>query len=146
MKIHTVSVIALLAASTAVSAEQSVFHSDRALAGEAAPPRTALLLAGPDDVDTASAFSPARLAGADVLGADGADVGAVSGIVFTSAGEIEAAVVSVGGIFGLFSHRVAIPVTELSVVESGAPGGALVVQVPLTGDELRELPRYPAAR
>lgn len=83
---------------------------------------------------------PEDLAGANVLGVDGDGIGRVTNIVFTALGEVEAAVVSTGGFLGFGRHSVAIPVTDLSVVERSDQPGALFVKLPLTQDELKAMP------
>lgn len=83
---------------------------------------------------------PEDLAGANVLGVDGDGIGRVTNIVFTALGEVEAAVVSTGGFLGFGRHSVAIPVTDLSVVERSDQPGALFVKLPMTQDELKAMP------
>ncbi|MEM7614595.1 MAG: PRC-barrel domain-containing protein [Pseudomonadota bacterium] len=83
---------------------------------------------------------PEELAGANVLGTDGEGIGRVTDIVFTSLGEVEAAVVSTGGFLGFGRHSVAIPVAELSVLERADQPGSLVVQLPMSQDDLKAMP------
>ncbi|MEM8789210.1 MAG: PRC-barrel domain-containing protein [Pseudomonadota bacterium] len=88
-------------------------------------------------------LSAEALAGADVLSVDGEDIGTVSGIVFTAAGDISAAVVSVGGFLGFGRHSVAIPVDDLQVEPGDVDtGDDLIVKLPLTEDQVRAMPEY----
>ncbi|MEM8870336.1 MAG: PRC-barrel domain-containing protein [Pseudomonadota bacterium] len=87
---------------------------------------------------------PEELAGVNVVGTDGEGIGRVTDIVFTSLGEVEAAVVSTGGFLGFGRHSVAIPVEELEVLERADQPGALVVQLPMTQDDLKAMPEVGA--
>ena len=82
------------------------------------------------------------LDGADVFSVEGADIGRVRDIVFTSAGEVDAAVISVGGFLGFGQHRVSIPVEDLVVIERVDVEGEMIVQVPLTRAQMKALPEY----
>ena len=82
------------------------------------------------------------LAGADVFSIEGSDIGQVRDIVFASSGELEAAVISVGGFLGFGQHRVSIPLEDLVVIERVDAEGEMIVQVPLTKAQMKALPEY----
>ena len=82
------------------------------------------------------------LTGADVFSIEGADIGEVSDIVFASSGNLEAAVISVGGFLGFGSHDVSIPLEDLVVIERADIEGEMIVQVPLTKAQMKALPEY----
>ena len=101
---------------------------------DVAIPETALL-----PIDMAE-VAPAELQAADVLDAAGEEFGRITSIVFTSTGEMDAAVVSAGGFLGFGRHSVAIPLEELSVSAPPDRPSALVVQLPLTEAEFKDMP------
>ena len=82
------------------------------------------------------------LTGADVFSIEGADIGEVSDIVFARSGNLEAAVISVGGFLGFGSHDVSIPLEDLVVIERADIEGEMIVQVPLTKAQMKALPEY----
>ena len=82
------------------------------------------------------------LEGAEVFGVDGQGMGEVTDVVTTDTGEIEAAIISVGGFLGFGRHSVAIPMEDLSVMERQDDPGEMIVQVPMTVAELKEMPEY----
>jgi|GEM_PF-6915835 len=89
--------------------------------------------------------APAELRGADVLGMDGQEIGQITAVVFTSTGEMEAAVVSTGGFLGFGRHSVSIPLDELQISAPTDAPGAVVVQLPMTEAQLKDLPEVGAA-
>ena len=84
------------------------------------------------------------LAGADVFSIEGNDIGQVSDIVFTSGGEMDQAVISFGGFLGFGRQTVALPLKELTILERVDSEGEMIVQVPLTEDQMEALPEYVA--
>ena len=107
-------------------------------APEGTPPAVVLT-----PVDMAE-VAPAELRGADVMGADGEEIGQITAIVFTSTGEMGAAVISTGGFLGFGRHSVAIPLEQLSVSTPPDASGEMVVRLPLTEEELKEMPEVGA--
>ncbi|MEO0914821.1 MAG: PRC-barrel domain-containing protein [Pseudomonadota bacterium] len=85
------------------------------------------------------------LAGADVYGADGETMGRVTEVVFTPEGDVDAAVIAVGGFLGFGRHEAAVPVEDLAVMEKADTDGEMIVQVPMTEEEFKQLPEYAAA-
>ncbi len=85
------------------------------------------------------------ITGADVYGEDGENMGRVTNVVYTSSGDVEAAVISVGGFLGFGRHVAAIPVEDLALMEKADTDGEMIVQVPLTEEEFKALPEYAAA-
>jgi PRC-barrel domain protein len=98
----------------------------------------------PDILVPVADLAPAALTGADVIGADGEELGRITQIVFTSMGEMEAAVVSTGGFLGFGRHSVAIPVEDLTVSEPADQPGMVTVKLPLTLEELKAMPEVGA--
>ncbi|MBU8539504.1 PRC-barrel domain-containing protein [Falsiroseomonas tokyonensis] len=82
-----------------------------------------------------------ELVGTDVVGTDGRDAGEVENLLIDSGGQVRAAVVEWGGVFGLGARRAVVPIDRLML---GAPGER--VRMELTRQELEGLPRYEANR
>lgn len=83
----------------------------------------------------------ADLVGAEVTGADGAEVGEVDDIVIAMAGANRLrAVLQVGGIAGVGEKRVAVPFNELTVERSG--DGSPSLRVAMDQDSLERLPEF----
>lgn len=83
----------------------------------------------------------ADLVGAEVTGADGAEVGEVDDIVISMAGANRLrAVLQVGGIAGVGEKRVAVPFNELTVERSG--DGSPMLRVAMDLDALERLPEF----
>lgn len=91
------------------------------------------------------AVTAEALAGADVYGSDGETMGRVTEVVFTPEGDVDAAVIAVGGFLGFGRHEAAIPVEDLALMEKADTEGEMIVQVPLTEEEFKALPEYAAA-
>lgn len=117
-------------------------QTDTTAADQAPAASTALPMSILEDEMTAE-----MLAGAEVFSIDGDGIGEVSDIVFTTSGDLDSAVISVGGFLGFGQHSVAIPVAELNVMEKVDTEGEVIVQVPLTKAQMKALPEYetPAA-
>ncbi len=64
------------------------------------------------------------LIGQPVYGPDEQKVGSISDIVFTSSGEVDAAVVKFGGFLGIGAHRVALPLDQFDITREPVPEAA----------------------
>jgi sporulation protein YlmC with PRC-barrel domain len=82
-----------------------------------------------------------ELRGAQVDGADGEAVGSIADLLLREDGAIDAALIDVGGVMGVGSHRVALPFERLSVMEE-VDGGSIRVLVDATEEQLLEMPEY----
>lgn len=83
-----------------------------------------------------------QLAGAEVFGADGEDIGRIADVVYSEDGNVEAAVVTVDGFWGFGGYDVKIPLTELTVSPPIGPRGVFAVRLPLTREQVRAMPAY----
>ncbi|QHQ33707.1 PRC-barrel domain-containing protein [Algicella marina] len=84
------------------------------------------------------------LAGADVFDADGQNMGQITDVVFTDSGKVDAAVIAAGGFLGFGRHEAAVPVEELTVMDKADAEGEIIVQVPMTEEQFKALPRFAA--
>ncbi|MFN3613066.1 MAG: PRC-barrel domain-containing protein [Rubrimonas sp.] len=82
-----------------------------------------------------------ELRGAQVDDATGETVGSIADLLLREDGAIDAALIDVGGVMGVGSHRVALPFERLSVMEE-VDGGAIRVLVDATEEQLLEMPEY----
>lgn len=81
-----------------------------------------------------------ELMGADVHGADNADLGEVSDIILTADGQVEAYVVDVGGFLGMFAKPVALDASSLDIMRN--ENGELRVITSLNAERLKEHTAY----
>ncbi len=81
------------------------------------------------------------LTGAPVLGVNDEEVGEVGKLLMTSAGELDRAVIDVGGFLGLGERPVAVPLEELTIMRT-ADGGDLRVYIDATEESLEQQPEY----
>ena len=80
------------------------------------------------------------LIGADVHGADNADLGEVSDIILTADGQVEAYVVDVGGFLGMFAKPVALDASSLDIMRN--ENGDLRVVTNFNAERLKEQTAY----
>jgi hypothetical protein len=87
------------------------------------------------------ALNTEDLTGARVYSIDDEDIGEVSELLLTSDGQIDRAVIDVGGFLGLGEHPVALTMDELKVVKSNDEG-YFRVYVDTTQAALEQQPAY----
>jgi sporulation protein YlmC with PRC-barrel domain len=85
-------------------------------------------------------IAASKLMGATVYGPDESSVGEISDVVFNATGDIQAAVIDVGGFLGIGEKPVAVGFDELQVREDG--NGTLSVMVSATQEQLDSAPTY----
>ena len=83
----------------------------------------------------------ARLTGADAYTTEGEEIATVSDLVLEEDGAASHVVMDVGGFLGMGSHTVAIAIEQLDILWNDADD-EVRVQVPLTEDQLRDMPAY----
>lgn len=83
------------------------------------------------------------LQGASVYDRHDREVARVRDVVLADDGRPEALVMDVGGFVGIGSHVVSIRMDRFGV-RQGAEEGEVRVYLAMTGDDLRNLPEYPA--
>jgi sporulation protein YlmC with PRC-barrel domain len=88
----------------------------------------------------AQEVSASDLMGARVHGANDADLGEISDIVFDESGQIDAVVIDVGGFLGIGEKPVAVDFDSLNIRTDQA--GTLMVSVNATEDQLNNAPTY----
>lgn len=81
------------------------------------------------------------LEGATVYGADDGSIGEIEDLVVTTDGQIEQAIIDVGGFLGIGQHRIAISFDEVQVVRSD-DGADVRVYVSATQEQLEARPEY----
>lgn len=78
------------------------------------------------DALRANELTASELRHTEVYGPDGAALGAISDVVLDPAGEIRAAVLSVGGVLGIGAKSVAVPFEMLQIASiTPGPGGGI---------------------
>lgn len=82
-----------------------------------------------------------ELRGAQVDDSTGEAVGSIADLLLREDGAIDAALIDVGGVMGVGSHRVALPFERLEVMEE-VENGAIRVLVDATEEQLLEMPAY----
>ncbi|MCP1166952.1 PRC-barrel domain-containing protein [Limimaricola litoreus] len=90
-----------------------------------------------------SDLSTEELNGASVYGADDDNVGEIEDLVASDAGEIEQAVIGVGGFLGIGEKKVAVNFSDLQIL-ANEDGSDIRVYISATEDELKALPEYQA--
>jgi sporulation protein YlmC with PRC-barrel domain len=85
-------------------------------------------------------IAASKLMGATVYGPDESSVGEISDLVFNATGEIQGAVIDVGGFLGLGEKPVAVGFEELQVRQD--ENGSLSVMVSATKEQLDSAPAY----
>jgi sporulation protein YlmC with PRC-barrel domain len=97
-------------------------------------------IAAAQSADTARSGAQARLAtdliGKQVTGADGEDLGKVEDLVVSPSGGISAAVVSVGGFFGIGAKHIEIPFDRLQL------GADRSIVVAMSRDQIAAAPAF----
>ena len=82
------------------------------------------------------------LMGADVYGGENQQIGTVQDLVLDEQ-DVSHMVLDIGGFLGLGEHRVALPVQEVDILWNDQDN-EVRVQVPMTQDELEQLPEHDA--
>lgn len=82
-----------------------------------------------------------RLIGANAYGAQGEDMATVDDLVLDADGAATHVIMDVGGFLGMGTHTVAIEIDQVDILWNDQDGDVMV-QVPMTEDQLRELPAY----
>ena len=88
-------------------------------------------------------LSTDEINGASVYGANDDNVGEIEDLVASDAGEIEQAVIGVGGFLGIGEKKVAVNFSDLQIL-SNEDGSDIRVYISATEDELKALPEYQA--
>ncbi|WP_207485997.1 PRC-barrel domain-containing protein [Arenibaculum pallidiluteum] len=88
-------------------------------------------------MDGSALASAEALIGKRVLGADGAEIGEVTDVILTAAGEPEQIVLTSGGFLGLGAKQVALAFDEILVQDDGT----LSVET-ITLDEIEAMPEF----
>jgi hypothetical protein len=81
------------------------------------------------------------LEGARVYGSDDEDVGEIDRLIISQDGQIEHAVVDVGGFLGLGEHPIAVTMDELQILRE-ENGGGVRIFIDSTQSELEKKPAY----
>ncbi|WP_425051246.1 PRC-barrel domain-containing protein [Psychromarinibacter sp. S121] len=81
------------------------------------------------------------LQGTYVYGADEENVGEIADLVMTEDGQVEAALIDVGGFLGIGEHRIEVDFEELQVLRE-QEGNGVEVHISATKDQLKERPAY----
>lgn len=81
------------------------------------------------------------LTGARVYGANNEDMGEVDQLIVNTDGEIEQAVLDIGGFLGLGEHRIAVTLEEIQIKRTEA-GNDFRVYIDATQSELESQPEY----
>lgn len=96
--------------------------------------------AAPMDSTMAAAPTAEDLTGADVHDMSGTAIGNISDIMLDG-DRVTGAVIDVGGFLGIGSHRVVVPVTDLTVVRN-AENAVVRVETSLTRAQLEAMPKH----
>ena len=80
--------------------------------------------------------------GKRVYGVDGEDIGEISDLVMSSEGQVEQAVLDVGGFLGIGERKIAVPLDELQLTRNA--DGDLRVYIQATQAQLEAQPEYVA--
>jgi sporulation protein YlmC with PRC-barrel domain len=107
--------------------------------GNSTPPVAANTPAGKADVVTAQKpdqWLASKFKGTDVIGSDDQKIGDVSDILFDKSGNIQAYVISIGGVMGIGAKEVALAPKSFTTVP-GQNGGADKLKVSMTNDDLK---------
>ncbi len=81
------------------------------------------------------------LDGARIYGTDEDNIGEISDLIVTESGEIEKAIVDVGGFLGIGEHRIAVDFDELQVIRD-ENGGGVQVHISATKEQLEQRETY----
>lgn len=92
-------------------------------------------------------MTSADLEGTVVYDQNDEEIGEISGIVLTSSGQADKAVIDVGGFIGIGEKTVAVPFSQIALMQSDVEADAeaeaeIFVYVNSTEDELEALPEY----
>ena len=81
------------------------------------------------------------LEGANVYGREDETIGSISTLKLSSDGQINAAVIDVGGFLGIGAHSVMVPFGDLTVLRE-AGGSQVRVHMDTTKDKLKAMPHH----
>lgn len=87
-------------------------------------------------------ISSETVIGTDVYSADNEDVGDIAEVIMTSDGQIDAAIVDVGGFLGIGAKSVALAFTDLDFRSDDS--GTIYIYTPFTEDQFQRAPEYVA--
>ena len=118
-----------------------------ALAQEGAPSSAPLRATGVFPIrQDASQWLGSNLIGAKVVSASNEKIGRIANLVVNDDGAIEAAVISVGGVFGLGAKEVAVTYKSLNIVRNKSRDGIAHVVLAATKDDLRQAADFKSLR
>ena len=110
-----------------------------ALAQDGAPSSAPLRATGVFPIrQDASQWLGSNLIGARVLSASNEKIGHIANLVVNDDGAIEAAVIAVGGVFGLGAKEVAVTYKSLNIVRNKSRDGIAHIVLAATRDDLRQ--------
>jgi sporulation protein YlmC with PRC-barrel domain len=112
---------------------------------QGAPPETAAQSQSASDFlqqQTNAEWRASNFMEAPVLGADNQRIGAINDLVVDQKGNVQAAVVGVGGFLGLGEKKVAIPFKNLTVVRTSDGRNIDHVTVTYTREQLKSAPEF----
>lgn len=82
-----------------------------------------------------------RLIGASAYGREGEDIATVDDLVLDADGAATHVIMDVGGFLGMGTHTIAIEIDQVDILWNDQDGNVMV-QVPMTEDQLRDMPAY----
>ena len=85
-------------------------------------------------------IAASKLIGATVFGPDDSNIGEVSDVIFTKTGDIDAAVIDVGGFLGIGEKPVAVQFGALNVHED--ENGTVTAMINATKEQLDQAPKF----
>jgi sporulation protein YlmC with PRC-barrel domain len=136
----TLMAIALVVAGAAPGAfAQETGHARGGARGSAAPTVSSSQVIGAQAADE---WLVSQLRGAAVVGADGRRIGEVVDVLLNRNGQTRALVVGMGGVLGIGSKQVAIDLGQFHDIPAPGAGARPVLKVPLTMDQIAEVPEF----
>jgi hypothetical protein len=118
-----------------------------ALAQDAAPSPGVLRATGVYPIrQDASQWLGSNLIGAKVLSASNERIGRIANLVVNDDGAVEAAVISIGGVFGIGAKEVAVTYKSLNIVRNRASDGIAHVVLAATRNDLRQAADFKTLR
>jgi sporulation protein YlmC with PRC-barrel domain len=127
-------------AAAAVGALPAAFAQDPIKdRGRAAPTVSSSQVIGAQAADE---WLASQLRGAAVVGADGRRIGEVVDILLNRNGTVRAFVVGMGGVMGLGVKEIAIDLGQFHDIPAPGNGRRPELKVPLTMDQLAEVPEF----
>jgi hypothetical protein len=88
----------------------------------------------------AGGYTAEELIGADIVNANGDAIDEVSDLLIDQNNEVTHVLVDVGGVLGIGTKTVALPIEQLTVAQGSSDDPAFVTQ--MTEDQLEALPAY----